>query len=476
MGYDLRKLPYLVLAAAIIASLLLPATASLAASVTTQSLPTYSGSGKVHNYIIVVNDTLVMPKVLSLISKVGKVKEAHLGAGVLIASGSDVVEDILRGVGGVAVAKDYKVQFLPPPSELLVDVVEGNVTADPYYPYQWDMMYINASPEKAWSITTGNPSIKVAILDTGVCWYHPDIAPNYDFELSTSFVTESPVEGIDDSSPMDYYGHGTWCAGAVAAALNGVGVVGVAPNVKIVNVKVLTSEGWGYWSWILEAILYCADNRINVISMSLGAYLNLSDPNDRAIYLAFVKAVQYAKAKGCVIVAAAGNEAEDLTSMLIKDNLVEVPAMLPGVIAVSAITDRYELAPYSNYGFGVIDVAAPGGYWYGYPEPGWWYHLCLNCWSPECWWSPGNYYAWMVGTSAACPHVSGVAALILSIKPHLPPTAVDLIIKTTATDLGEPGYDACYGFGLVDAYAAVKLAKTHFKSLKLCIITMKHGH
>ena len=89
------------------------------------------------------------------------------------------------------------------------------------------------------------PSIKVAIVDSSVCWYHPDIASNYDFELSTSFVNESPIEGINDTSPIDYYGHGTWCAGCVAATLNGVGVVGIAPNMKIVNVKVLTNEGWG---------------------------------------------------------------------------------------------------------------------------------------------------------------------------------------------------------------------------------------
>ena len=472
MTYPIRKYSHLLLAVLIVAALLLPATTVLAAS-TTQLIPTYSESGEKHSYIIVVNDTIALPKVMSIVSKFGKVKEAHAGAGLLIASGSKVVEELLKGVKGVVVAKDYRVQFLPPPTELHVDLMNENITVDPYYPYQWDMMYINVSPDKAWSVTTGDPGIKVAILDTGVCWYHPDIAPNYDFELSTSFVNESPIEGIDDSSPMDYYGHGTWCAGCVAAALNGIGVVGVAPNAKIVNVKVLTSEGWGYWSWILEAILYCADNKIDVISMSLGAYLNLTDPNDRAIYLAFVKAVLYARARGCVLVAAAGNEANDLTETLVKEKLIEVPAMLPGVISVSAVTDIYELAPYSNYGFGAIDVTAPGGYWYGYPEEGWRYHLCLNCWSPECWWSPGSYYAWMAGTSAACPHVSGVAALILSINPRLRPSIVEHIIKVTATDIGEPGYDEYFGHGLVDAYGAVKLTDTVFKHMKLKI-TIKH--
>jgi len=461
-----RRYSYVLLALLITVALILPATTAIAASPTQPSVR-YPEAGGEHRYIIVLNNTLALPKVMGIVSKFGKIKEVHSRAGILIASGSKVVEELLKGVKGVAVAKDYKVQFLPPPTKLQLMPAGGNITADPYYPYQWDMMFINASPEKAWSVSTGDPSIKVAIVDSGVCWYHPDIAPNYDFELSTSFVNESPIEGINDTSPMDYYGHGTWCAGCVAAALNGVGVVGIAPNVKIVNVKVLTSEGWGYWSWILEAILYCADKKINVISMSLGGYLNLTDPNDRAIYLALLKAVLYARARGCVLVAAAGNEALDLTETLLNYSVVLVPAMLPGVIAVSSITDIYELAPYSNYGFGVIDVAAPGGYWYGYPEEGWWYHLCLNCWSPESVVLPGYYYAWMSGTSAACPHVSGTAALILSINPRLRPFMVEYIIKATATDLGEPGYDKYFGYGLVDAYGAAKLAEKTSKFMWL---------
>ncbi len=452
------RIPYIALVLLIIAALAAPA-ASIASAAEFNSTAYQQVSSDTENFIIVVNKTFKMPIVLSKIKGLCKIKEVHSGAGIVIASGPAYVEELLKEVGDVAIAKDYKVQFLPPPQELKAVTESSNVTADPYFPYQWDMMYINATPDKAWSVTHGSKEVKVAILDTGVCWYHPDIAPNYDFELSTSFVNVSTVEGINDTSPMDYYGHGTWCAGCVAAALNGIGVAGVAPNVTIVNVKVLTAEGWGYWSWLLEGILYCADHGIDVISMSLGGYLNLTDPNDRAIYLAFMKAVLYARMKGCLVVAAAGNEGLDLLDTFAKDKLVEVPAMLPRVIAVSAMTDRYELAPYSNYGSGVIDVTAPGGYWYDYPNGTWRLHLCLNCWSPESIVLPA-YYVFMAGTSAATPHVAGVAALILSINHDLPPFVVESIIKLTATDLGPKGYDQYFGFGLVDAYGAVQFTKS----------------
>ena len=117
-------------------------------------------AGGEHRYIIVLNNTLALPKVMGIVNKFGKIKEVHSGTGILIASGSKVVKELLKEVKGVVVAKDYKMQFLPPPTKLQLRPAGENITADPYYPYQWDMMFINASPEKAWSISTGDPVLR----------------------------------------------------------------------------------------------------------------------------------------------------------------------------------------------------------------------------------------------------------------------------------------------------------------------------
>ena len=435
-------------------------TAILIASLTpTLALNTIDiglGLGRSDRYIIVINNTKLVPIIKYLVSRLGRVKAFYDDLGIAIVEGKDL-DRILSRFRGVLVAKDRMVKFILPPKVMSV-VTSSLSVSDPLYRYQWNLRIINATPNKAWSITTGSPVVKVAVLDTGVYWLHPDILPNYDFEYSRSFVdVPSSKVGDDDLTPMDYFGHGTWCAGTIAAVINGYGVVGVAPRVKIVNVKVINADGMGYWSWLVEGIIYSADIGAKVISMSLGGYLNLSNKDDRVIYLALLKAVLYARAKGSLLVAAIGNNALDLTKLL-AIGIVEVPAEIPGVIAVSAITDRYELAPYSNYGFGIVDLAAPGGYWYGYPNPGWWYHLCISCWSPKSWLYPNRYFMWMAGTSAACPHVSGVAALIFSIDPRARPSTIEFIMKETAIDLGVRGYDSYYGYGLIDAYKALQLA------------------
>jgi len=361
-------------------------------------------------------------------------------------------------------------------SEVSVECV-GPVVTDPYYwIYQWHMWHtIEASPMGAWLITTGSHDVKVAILDTGIDYNHPDLAPNYDFELSRSFV-DFDFDGIIDEDEMDYNGHGSHCAGIVAAAINNdpntAKCVGVGPDLTLVNLKVMCSEGWGYFSWVIDAVYYAVENGIDVISMSFGGYVPLDDPDGLAFFLTLERLFNYADRHGVVCVASAGNEALDMD---LYPTWVHVPSGCSKVISVMA-TDIYdELASYSNYGLRQLGISAPGGD-FAFVEPEWyepiippeywnyWYGLVFSTYA---WTATGYMYAWMGGTSMAAPHVAGVAGLILSVNPNLKPSQVKFFLAKGAKDIGDPGYDKYFNFGLLNAYNSVKLAKKYSLLLKI---------
>jgi subtilisin len=260
----------------------------------------------------------------------------------------------------------------------------------------------------AWDATRGK-GVKVAVLDTGIDYNHPDLAANY--RGGVSFVP-------DESNPMDYNRHGSHCAGIIAAALNGVGVVGVAPAAYLYAVKVLSRSGSGNWSWLIAALDWCVKNGIHVASMSLGG----------AAPAAVQTMCDLAFARGVLLVAAAGNSAGP----------VEHPARYGSVIAVSAIDGANQLASFSCRG-PEVELCAPG----------------VQVLSTV----PGGGYARLSGTSMACPHVSGAAALAWSTH-RFPPAglntnvAVRRLLAATADNLGLPGRDNNFGFGRVDAEQA----------------------
>jgi subtilisin family serine protease len=227
------------------------------------------------------------------------------------------------------------------------------------------------------------------------------------------------VDRNDNVTDLD--GHGTMVAGIIAAiANNSLGIAGVAPEVKIMPLKVLTSKG-GNWIDLNLAIRYAANNGADIITMSLGGKSSL-------LFDTFTQAaINYAYQKGCVIVAAAGN-----------DNNSEpfYPAAYDNVIAVSAINQSDQKAPFSNFG-SYIDLCAPGV-------------DILSTFINET-------YAYGSGTSFAAPFVAGVAALLLSKHPYLTPQEVAETLYNQAEDLGESGWDEYYGWGLVNAYLAVTL-------------------
>ncbi|MGV9103148.1 MAG: S8 family serine peptidase [Candidatus Thorarchaeota archaeon] len=277
--------------------------------------------------------------------------------------------------------------------------------------------------EGATDVVSGNVAgagVNVAILDTGIDYTHPDLddvyAGGYDF-----------VD--DDSDPKDGNGHGTHCAGIVAAEDNDEGVIGVAPMTSLYAVRVLDDQGSGYTSDIIAGIDWAVDNGMNVISMSLGGGDYDSSFND---------AINRAYSADVVVVAASGNDGE---------GTVSYPAAYTNAIAVGAIDSNHQLASFSNYG-DEQEVVAPGVDIYSTMPT---YSVTLTSW----YYGYSNDYDQMSGTSMACPMVAGVVSLVRDANPDLTASEVRDILQTTATDLGSTGWDQYYGYGMVNAEAAV---------------------
>jgi len=287
---------------------------------------------------------------------------------------------------------------------------------DPYYFLQWNMRHIGAPA--AWWITIGEPSATVAILDTGVDMDHPDLidnlVPGWDFVNA-------------DALPDDDHGHGTHVAGILGARGNNrLGVAGLAWQSALMPLKILDENGIGYADAAYKAVVWAVDNGARVLNMSFGA-CGQSPPLLEA-------AVSYALAKGVVVVAAVGN-VDGSTGCPAGSQVY--PAAYPGVLGVGATDSSDNVASYSNK-VTFLDVAAPGTGIFSTSHDG--------------------GYRYMDGTSMATPHVSGVAALIRSAYPNLTHEQVIDAITGSAIDLGVPGWDPSYGYGLVNAGQALTTA------------------
>ncbi|WP_329397688.1 S8 family serine peptidase [Streptomyces melanogenes] len=363
---------------------------------------------------------------------------------------------------------------------------------DPLEPLQWDLKAIKA--DKAHEKTLGSSKVTVGVIDTGVDDTHPDIAPNFDRAKSVSCIGGTPDTSDGAWRPFTTGGspHGTHVAGEIAAAKNGVGVTGVAPGVKVAAIKVSTQgDGFFYTEAVVCGFMWAADHGIDVTNNSYYTdpwYFNCkTDPDQKALVEAITRASRYAESKGTVNVAAAGNESYDLAADAITDpaspndstpgdrtvdpsECFDIPTQLPGVVTVAATGAKGLKSSFSNYGLGVVDVAAPGGDSTAYQPPqapatsG----LILG---PV----PGGKWAYMAGTSMATPHVVGVAALLKSAHPHAPAWKIKELLKegADATACPDP-YDidgdgkadgVCeggrhhsgfYGAGVVNALRAVR--------------------
>lgn len=400
-------------------------------------------------------------------------------------------------IAGVkSVVRDFTFQGFDPEKEKVVEVeaTYGNPPAsgdnDTFFNLQWGHDAINA-PE-AWNAGYRGKGARVAVLDSGFDMDHPDLVANIDVAASKNFV---PGEKL--SYALAGVGsHGTHTAGTIGAADNGIGTIGVAPEAKLILVKVLRDSGSGSFSWMLEGILHAVEQGADVINMSLGAgiprngkYLDDNGTPDnpaddfivsdtkatQELIVAISKVTAYAAKQGVTIIAAAGNDGIDGN----KDrNLVQMPADAPHVISISATapigwalnpftTNLDNLASYSNFGTSEIDFAAPGG---DYQYPGneratiagvtQFVYVFDYVFSTGSNLTPGRAsYYWSVGTSMAAPHAAGVAALIVGKNNgQMDPAKMEAALRASADDLGKPGRDPQYGHGRVNAYRAVAQA------------------
>lgn len=311
------------------------------------------------------------------------------------------------------------------------------VPNDPGWSDQWNLRTIRA--DKAWPVSRGS-GVVVAVIDTGVDLKHPDLkarlAPGRDF-----------VDG--DSSPADANGHGTHVAGTIAATTdNGEGIASVAPQARIMPVRVLDAKGQGSASVVADGIRWAVSNGADVINLSLaqdgpGLEIGILGQNLLAS-TAIDEAVKDAAAAGALVTIAAGNNFDG------GDPETAYDATVPGVLVVGASTKTDGRAAYSNYGTG-LDVLAPGGGSASDPD------ACSSSSAiVSTWWDPSSKestYGTGCGTSMAVAHVSGVGALLMSLG-RTNRAAADRI-QSTATDLGPPGRDDQTGFGRVDAARAV---------------------
>lgn len=332
---------------------------------------------------------------------------------------------------------------------------------------QWDMTMIHATEANA--ITDGSRNVLVGVLDSGIDPTHPDLKANIDAGDSVNCTTGGrPDQAAGGWSPTTS-DHGTHVAGTIAGVRNGIGIVGVAPNVRLASVKVVNDDGFIYPEYAICGFMWAAQRGMDVTNNSY--YVDPFEfwcddqPDQAAVREAVARAVNWSNSKGVVSAAAAGNSGLDLTvntrdeaspddaatptPRTINSGCKDIPAQVPGVVTVSSVTQSGQLSYFSNRGLGEIDVAAPGSRIASTVPGGW---------------------AYKSGTSMASPHVAGVLALMKSVHPELTPAQLvqKLEDDATPTPCSAPQYDegaACvgtaelnsyFGHGIVNALKAVQ--------------------
>lgn len=336
----------------------------------------------------------------------GKIKRRS-GNVMIIKSKSKSTEEMMR------IAAEHPDSVYAEPNYLLLP---NRIPNDPFYQrYQWNLPMIGM--ERGWEISRGSNQVIVAVVDTGVDLRHPDFRN----QLVTGY---NVLNG--SNRPFDDNGHGTHVAGIIAARTNNQnGIAGMNWNSKLMAVKAIGADGSGTAFDIAEGIRWAVDHGARVINLSVGNYTPSA---------ALREACKYAYSKNVILVAASGNDNTDQPSY---------PAAYPEVLSVAAVDHQKHRAEFSNFG-PYVDVAAPGvdiASTYIYSD-----------------------YAALSGTSMACPHVVGLAALLVSKAPNLNNKDVMNIIQSTATDLGPPGKDSYFGYGLINARAALEKAAQMVKN------------
>lgn len=345
--------------------------------------------------------------------------------------------------------------------------------ADTFSGFQWGLRQIQGV--EAHAITGGSPAVLVGHIDSGLQYDHPDLAANVDLGASVSCAGGVPSQAVDPVTGRyvfdDTVGHGTQTAGLIAADDNAIGIVGVAPNVRLATMKVTALSGGAqkiFPEAAVCAFMWAAERGVDVANVSLGVdrpeasvpasqvgFFCRSNPADRPLITAVSRAVSYAQRKGVTVVASAGNSNVDLTGPPAGSGCFRMPLGLPGVIGVTSESALRQKTFNSNYGLGEIELTAPGGDPLqpalppAVPVPT---GQNLTTWSARAVPPPsrtdgGGGYQNQFGTSAAAPYVTGVAALVVSRfgrqgrgdeSARMSPDAVRSILLRTATPLACP--------------------------------------
>lgn len=345
------------------------------------------------------------------------------GAMGAMSAGSDAQTlQALRSNPAVLYAEPNYIVKLDPlekqPGQVFPTAAEPQAPNDPMFAKQYH--HKNMKTVEGWNVTRGDDFV-LAIVDTGVDTKHPDLAakllPGY------NTVDDTPI--VEDGN-----GHGTHCAGIAAAITNnGVGVAGVAPDVKILPVQVLSKEGSGSYASVAGGIIWAADHGAKVISMSLGG------PQSSPV---ITQAVKHALGKGAMLIAAMGNSGAGADGM---KPIKSYPAAEPGVMAIGASDDKDVRARFSQV-----------GEWHSVIAPG---VNILSTFPTYATDMPGKDYGAISGTSMATPAVAGLAALVRSKFPQLTAAQAEAHIEATADDLGKPGFDIQYGHGRANVFRAL---------------------
>ena len=321
--------------------------------------------------------------------------------------------------------KDYDIERLTAERQASLgdaraDVAAAAAPAEPLSNLQWDMRMIHATPDESYGEEIGKPDVLVGIMDTGIDASHPDIAPNFNADLSRNFTTDIPLidgkcapepdHSCSDPATVDENSHGTHVAGTVGSPINGFGMAGVAPGVTLVNIRAGQDSGFFFLEPVLQAMQYAGEIGIDVVNMSFytdpwlyncGPDHPATDPvtglpvdspeaqmEQQTIIDLTQRAVDWARARGVTFIGAAGNSATNLGNPTFDDTspdfppgaeyarvvtnaCVDVPTETEGVLSISALGPSTAKADYSNYGMEQITVAAPGGYFrdfFGTPQ------------------------------------------------------------------------------------------------------------
>ncbi|HEY8305335.1 MAG TPA: S8 family serine peptidase [Lapillicoccus sp.] len=376
-------------------------------------------------------------------------------------------------------ASDYKKGAKKAVNGDVVGEAAPAVATDPRETEQWDMKMIKA--DQAHKITDGSRNVLVGVLDSGIDPTHPDLAANIDAADSVNCTDAgrpdlSPTGWADSKAPGGY--HGTHVAGTIAAARNNVGIVGVAPNVRLASVKVVNDDGFIYPEYAVCGFVWAGMKHMDVTNNSYYVdpfeFYCEDQPDQLAAKEAVRRAVAWSTEQGVVHAAAAGNSAHDLAdkssfqdtgspddgtpvTRTLNSGCNDIPAELPGVATVSSVqrfpagTLDFRLSSFSNRGLGVVDVAAPGS--------------SILSTLPRT--TAASGYGLLSGTSMASPHVAGVLALMKSAHPTWTPAQMVAKLRMQADDKAcntTPGVPVCtgpatnnsyFGEGLVDALDAV---------------------